>query len=319
MTDIDPTYVLAYVDDMLLASKELTEVQMTIEDLAKEFDIKDMGDATVFVGMEIDRDIRAGTLRISQSRMAADIVSKYGLNDSKAKSIPLNPSTKLVKDTGNPLNCNLFGYSELIGSLLYLAVCTRPDLSQAVGALARYSANPMAEHWDGALGVVCYLASTISFGITYTRNHDEQLVVGYCDADFAGDLDTRRSATGYVFLMAGGAISWSSRMQPTVAASTTEAEYMAAANATKEGLWIRKLLTDFDKPLEPIVILSDNQAAISLLKNPITSMRSKHINEIHHLARERVARGEVIFMYVNSADNVADMLTKPLLEGKFVV
>ena len=94
---------------------------------------------------------------------------------------------------------------------------------------------------------------------------------------------------------------------------------MVVANATKEGLWLRKLLTDFDKPQEPIVILSDNQAAISLLKNPITSMWSKHIDVIHHFTREQVAQGEVIFMYGNSADNVADMLTKPLLEGKFVV
>ena len=140
---------------------------------------------------------------------------------------------------------------------------------------------------------------------------------GYCNADFAGDIDTRRSTTGYVFKLAGGAISWSSRLQPTVAASTTEAEYMAASNATKEGLWLRKLLTDLGKPLKPIVIQSDNQAAISLIKNPITSMRSKHIDVIHHFARERVVRGEVVF-YVNTADNVADMLTKPLLELKFL-
>ena len=119
-----------------------------------------------------------------------------------------------------------------------------------------------------------------------------------------------------MFKLAGGAISWSSRLQPTVAASTTEAEYMAASNATKEGLWLRKLLTDLGKPLKPIVIQSDNQAAISLLKNPITSMRSNHLDVSHHFARERVVRGEVVFSYVNTTDNVADMLTKPLLELK---
>ena len=137
---------------------------------------------------------------------------------------------------------------------MYLAVCTRPDLSQAVGALARYSANPMTEHWDAALGVVRYLSSTSSKGIIFSCNNGMCELSGYCDADFAGDIDTRRSTTGYVFKLAGGAISWSSRLQPIVAASTTEAEYMAASNATKEGLWLRKLLTDLGKPLKPIVI-----------------------------------------------------------------
>ena len=240
------------------------------------------------------------------------------MGNAKGKPIPLNPCTKLLKDTGNLLDTTLFDYSALVGSLMYLAVCTRPDLSQAVGALARYSANPMTEHWDAALGVVRYLSSTSSKGIIFSCNNGMCELSGYCDADFAGDIDTRRSTTGYVFKLAGGAISWSSRLQPTVAASTTEAEYMAASNATKEGLWLRKLLTDLGKPLKPIVIQSDNQAAISLLKNPITSMRSKHIDVIHHLARERVVRGEVVFSYVNTADNVADMLTKPLLELKFL-
>ena len=168
------------------------------------------------------------------------------------------------------------------------------------------------------MGVVRYLSSTSSKGIIFSCNNGMCELSGYCDADFAGDIDTRRSTTGYVFKLAGGAISWSSRLQPTVAASTTEAEYMAASNATKEGLWLRKLLTDLGKPVKPIVIQSDNQAAISLLKNPITSMRSKHIDVIHHFARERVVRGEVVFSYVNTADNVADMLTKPLLELKFL-
>jgi len=318
LTDNYPTFVLVYVYDMLLVSGEITKVIEVIGKLSKAFALKDMGEAAVFVGLEIDRNPSAGTLKVFQSRMAIDIVSRYGMGNAKGKPIPLNPCTKLLKDTGNLLDTTLFDYSALVGSLMYLAVCTRPDLCQAVGALARYSANPMTEHWDAALGVVRYLSNTSSMGIIFSCNNGVCELSGYCDADFAGDIDTRRSTTGYVFKLAGGAISWSSRLQPTVAASTTEAEYMAASNATKEGLWLRKLLTDLGKPLKPIVIQSDNQAAISLIKNPITSMRSKHIDVIHHLARERVVRGEVVFSYVNTADNVADMLTKPLLELKFL-
>jgi hypothetical protein len=124
------------------------------------------------------------------------------------------------------------------------------------------------------------------------------------------------AATGYVFMLNGGAITWSSRRQQTVAASTTEAEYMAAAAATKEALWLRKLINDFQKPLSTVTILADNQGAVKLLKNPITSLRSKHIDVIYHFARERVARKEVAFEYVKTEHMIADYLTKPVPEGK---
>ena len=144
-----------------------------------------------------------------------------------------------------------------------------------------------------------------------------ETLVGYCDADFAGDVDTRRSTTGYVFLMFGGAVSWSSRLQPTVAASTVEAEYLSAAQAVKEALWFRKLGGDLGMDLGTVQIYCNNQGAIRLLKHPIASQRSKHIDVIHHFARERVARKEVGFEYCKTDDMKADILTKALAPGKF--
>ena len=143
-------------------------------------------------------------------------------------------------------------------------------------------------------------------------------MLGYCDADYAGDIDTRRSTTGYVFLLNGGAISWSSRRQATVAASTTEAEYMAEAQAAKEALWVRKLLGDLGVAAPRIKILADNQSAIKLANNPVTSARSKHIDVLYHFVRERVARGEVEFEYVASSEMVADVLTKAVPIDKVV-
>jgi hypothetical protein len=170
--------------------------------------------------------------------------------------------------------------------------------------------KPTTVHWQTAKGVLRYLSGTPDYGITFGPSDDT--LIGYCDADYAGDVDTRRSTTGYVFIMGGGAISWSSKRQDTVAASTTEAEYMAAAAATKEALYLSKLLADFSIDITPVKMLADNQSAIKLLRNPISSMRSKHIDVVYHFARERVMRGDITFSYVKTDDMLADILTKAL-------
>jgi ribonuclease HI len=176
-------------------------------------------------------------------------------------------------------------------------------------------ARPTTAHWAAAKGVLRYVAGTKDYGITYGGIGDTK-IIGYCDADFAGDIDTRRSTTGYVFTIGGGAVSWSSRRQATVAASTTEAEYMAAAAAVKEALWLRHLAADLKINAGTITIYGDNQGAIKLLKNPIASQRSKHIDVVYHFARERVARKEVEFIYIGTEEMIADMLTKPVTPGK---
>jgi hypothetical protein len=270
----------------------------------------------MFVGIEIERNRKERTLKISQHRMATDLIKKYGLESGRNKNVPLAPSIKFTKDEDNPLDTTKYGYSELIGSLLYLTVCTRPDIAQAVGALTRYMSKPAVSHWHAATGVLRYVAGTASFGIIFKPG--DSILEGYADADYAGDIDTRRSTTGYVFLLNGGTISWSSRLQATVAVSTAEAEYMSAAAAVKEALWLRKLLSDFGKTTSTVTIYGDNQAAIKLLKHPIASLRSKHIDVIYHFARERVARGEVKFEYISTDHMVADIMTKALPESKFI-
>ena len=280
-----PTYLLTYVDDILVITANTAELADTKTKLLHTFEGRDLGPATFYLGMDIHRDRSTRKISLTQSRLITDLLEKYGMAECKPVSTPLSAATKLTKD-GEPLDTTIHGYSQLIGSLMYLSVCTRPDISQAVGALARYMAAPTTIHWQAAKGVLRYVAGTRKFGINYCGLDLE----AYCDADYAGDLDSRRSTTGYLFTMGGGAISWSSRLQPTVAASTTEVEYMAAAYAIKEALWLKTLLSEFglDTRSNPITIYADNQSAIKLLKNPIFSMRSKHIDVIYHFARERV-------------------------------
>ncbi len=243
-----------------------------------------------------------------------ELISRYGLIDARARSVPHAVGEKLKKE-GEPLDTMRFPYNECVGSLLHLSVCTRPDIAQAVGALARYMAAPTVEHWEAALGVVRYLVGTADYGLTFGGSNET--LMGYCDADYARDLDSRRSTTWYVSLMFGGAVSWSSRLQPTVAVSTIEAEYLSVGQAVKEALWFRKLGADLVLNLGHVQIYCDNQGAIQLLKHPIASQRSKHIDVIHHFAKERVARKEINFVFCRTEDMKADILTKALAPGKF--
>ena len=307
-------YLLVYVDDLLIAAHSLDGITYVKSKVKAAFATHDLGEVTSFLGMTITRDHANGTIKLAQSNMVVELVNKYGLTDAKPKSVPLSPSIQLIKSGGEPLDTTEYPYSTLIGSLLYLSVCTRPDIAQSVGALAKYMANPTTAHWSAAKGVLRYLKGTANFGITFGGGSN--MVLGYSDADYAGDVDTRRSTTGYVFILNGGAISWSSRRQATVAVSTTEAEYMAEAHATKEALWLRKLLGDLGFTVPTVTILADNQSAIKLANNPVTSARSKHIDVLYHFVRERVARKEVEFEYVPTSEMVADILTKAVSEAK---
>lgn len=316
-------YLLVYVDDLLLVSNNTQLIDRIKQLLMSVFDARDLGEAVTFLGINILRDRGSRTIKLIQQRHTFDVISTFGLLDAKPLSVPLSSSIKLSKEEGFPLDSSASQYSQMVGSLNYLATCTRPDISYSVGALSRYLSCPTSVHLQAAKGVCRYIKGTADYGITYCGSRGSssdisslQPPLGYCDADYAGDIDTRRSTTGYVFVLCGGAISWQSKRQPTVAVSTAEAEYMSAAAAVKEALWLSKLMVDLGMEPSAIQILGDNQAALKLLKNPISSLRSKHIDVVHHFARERVLRGEVSFSYISTDQQVADILTKPLTTAK---
>jgi len=306
-------FALVYVDDILIAARSLDEATKAKTDIMGKFNARDMGEATFFLGLTIQRDRATRKIVLHQAVRVRELIARYGLEDSKGRAVPLTASVELTASAGEPLDTETFTYSNLVGSLLYIANCTRPDISQAVGVLAKYMGRPTTVHWTAAKGVLRYMAGTADFGLIY---QGQSSIQGFADADFASDLDTRRSTTGYVFIMNGGAVSWSSKRQTTVAVSTTEAEYMAAAHAIKEALWIRKLLQDFKLDIKCIPMKMDNQSAIKVMKNPVLSLRSKHIDVIYNFARERVARGEVKLEYISTHEMIADALTKPVPRNK---
>ncbi|KAJ9526754.1 hypothetical protein QJQ45_017500 [Haematococcus lacustris] len=282
-------YLLVYVDDCLLCTQQGDTAGLAYvkKQLSSAFKLKDLGEARWFLGMQLTRDRAEGTIKLDQHKFIQELVTANSKSAAHSKPLPMAPAVKLVRE-GDALDTTLHHYSALVGSLLYLTCCTRPDIAFAVGALARHMSAPTKQHWLAACSVLCYLKGTADQGLLFGGVSGLQ---GYSDADYAGDKDTARSTTGYIFTLIGGAISWSSRLQPTVAMSTAEAEYMAASSAAKEALWLRKLMRDLQLDASCVHLGCDNQAAIQLLHNPMATSRAKHIDVHHHFVRERISRG----------------------------
>lgn len=319
---------VVHVDDCAIAGKTRDDVDRMVAVIQKYFSTRTVEeDPKLFVGYEISRDRPARSLKLSQSAYARRLVSdwQHELGERKTAHTPMCASVVLQGESegDKPLE-NAAEYASLVGGLMWLANGTRPDIAYAVGVLARFSKTPQATHWNAALECLRYVKATIEMGLHYGA---QEVVSGYCDADFARCKDSRRSTTGYVFVMNGAAITWQSKLQVTCAASTCEAEYQAASTAIREGLWLRKLLPDVgcaaDTGIElqcsdkgedtpPLRVRCDNQGALALIKNRMSTNRSKHIDIQHHFARERVESGEVLFEFCSTKDNKADCLTKPL-------
>lgn len=209
-------------------------------------------------------------------------------------------------------------YQSAVGSLMYAMLGTRPDIAFAVSVVSRYASNPDESHWKAVKRIFRYLNGTRDWHLVFRG--DLKPLTGYTDADWAGDQDTRRSTSGYVFDVGSAAISWSSKRQPTVALSSCEAEYMGQTQATKEAVWLRGLLNELNpsaKCTQAVVLFCDNQGAMALAKNPQFHARSKHIDIQHHYVREQVTAGNVALEFVPTDKQVADGLTKALAKDKF--
>ena len=223
-TEGDCFYIGVYVDDIVLAGRDEARIQEVKQMLARKFDIKDLGRLTHFLGMSVVQDQGALTTWIGQPAYTKKLLGKQKMGDCKPVGTPVSPGSHLVKATDDEDAVEQQLYQSLVGSLMYLSVCTRPDLAYAVGILARFSSKPNRSHWTAAKRVLRYLKGTANHGIAFTKSESGECL-GYSDADWAGDQEDRKSTSGYLFQMAGGPVSWKSRKQDSVALSTAEAEY----------------------------------------------------------------------------------------------
>jgi hypothetical protein len=315
-------FLLLYVDDMLIAAKSIVEVNKLKVLLSREFDMKDLGAVKKILGMEIRRDRDAKRLWLSQAGYVKKVLERFSMENVNPVSTPLanhfRLSTSQCPKTVEEIeDMSKVPYASAVGCLMYAMVCTRPDLAHAVSVVSKYMANPGKQHWDAVKWIFRYLKGTTDYGITFVRQKSDLSVVGYVDADYAGDLDDRRSTTGYVFTFTGGPICWKSMIQSTVAMSTTEAEYMAAAKAAKEALWLTGLVKELGIQQGGVPLYCDSQSAIYLAKNQVYHARTKHIDVRFHKIRELVTIGELLLEKIHTSENAADMLTKPITANKF--
>jgi transposase InsO family protein len=330
--DID--IICIYVDDILILSSNSANASAIKTWLNTNYEMKDLGELHYFLGIKIDRDINAGYSILSQENYAREVLTRFGMIDCKPVATPLENNVKFTGVIAGILDENSeidrkFPYRQAIGALMYLSVCTRPDLATAISILSKFNANPQPEHWQAVKRVFRYLKGTMGLGILYSNEPNQNQacingdpikhhLFGYADASWADDLQDRRSTTGYVFMFNNAPISWCCRRQSTVALSSTEAEYMALADATQEALWILKLMKDLEyQDAVPLNIYEDNQGCIAIAHDPTMHKRTKHIDTKHHFLRQHIQERTITLNYCETNLMLADFMTKPLARPKF--
>lgn len=311
--------LLLYVDDMLVAGPYMDYIRRLKHQLSKEFDMKDLGPAKKILGMQITRDKHNQILQLSQSEYIRRVLQRFNMGDAKPVSTPLASHFRLSKSQSPETEEDRefmakIPYASAIGSLMYAMVCTRPDIGHAVGVVSRFMSNPGKVHWEAVKWILRYLRGTTDKCLYFGKG--ELKVQGFVDADFGGEVDHRKSTTGYIFTVGNTAVSWMSQLQKIVALSTTEAEYVAVTEASKEMIWLQGLLTELGFKQEKNVLHSDSQSAIHLAKNSAFHSRTKHIGLRYHFIRSLLEDEVLILEKIQGCKNPADMLTKTVLIEK---
>ena len=345
---------------MLLFAPKLDNIRIVKELLYSKYRMSDLGPVQQFLGLQVVRDRQARAIHLNQAPYIEALLKRFQMDNCIGISTPMDPNCQFeaaLPGYTAPRD-HLLEYQQVIGSIMYAMLGTRPDLAFTISTLSKYCSNPTPEHAIAAKRTLRYLRKTINVGITFRGQENPAIaeavagtsptstgITGFTDSDWAGDIDSRKSTSGYVFLLYGGAISWKSTKQSVVATSSTEAEYIACSEAAKEALWIRRLHaeikgttlpgledryqheTDIQDQIRalritlppttipyqnPQIILADNQGAIKLSKNPQHHNRTKHIDVRYHFIRKCSQDRLIELAYIPTTEMVADILTKAL-------
>ena len=311
----DIVILAVHVDDCMVTGSSTILVNKFKEEMNGKYKLTDLGPANWLLGIKISRDLTNKTISLSQHAYIEAIITRFNFDDLKPSSIPIDPSVPLSKSQSpskleDVARMKNVPYREAVGSLMYAAMGTQPDIVFATSTVAQFSDNPGWIHWEAVKQIFCYLLGTKRLELTY--GGDQRGLVGYVDADGASQ-EHRRAISGYVFMVDGGAVSWSSKKQELVTLSTTEAEYVAATHAAKEAVWLRRLLMDLFHSIDtPTTLFSDSKSAIALAQDGHYHAHTKHIDIRYHFIHYIIEAGTIKLVYCPTNDMTADTLTKAL-------
>jgi len=309
------------MDDMAIFGNTIESINWVKGEFKKQFEISDLGEIKWLLGLEVKYNKAARTLSISQSVYVDKLVEHFGLNDANTISTPFEPGTILSSDQSSSTprqtaDMQNIPYKELVGSITWSALATRPDILFPSSTLSQFMQNPSHAHWEAGKRVVCYLKGTRDYALNLT-NPDEG-IIAYVDADW-GSQHHRHSILGHVVSLAGMLIAWGSKKQSIVALSSMEAEYVVMTNALKDVLWLRNLIAEIRMPITtPTLLHCDNQGAIALTHNNKFHPQTKHIDICYHFIREAVENDHVLLLYCPMDTMIADVLTKALPHSKLL-
>ena len=313
-----------HIDDIISAALSPEENTHFSTLLKSQWEITELGPPSFALGIAISRNRVNRTVSLSQTTKIDNLVTNYGQADAHSVDTPMVAGLQLHRpDKTLPTPPEISEWAEkmpyrrLVGSLMYLAVATCPDIAYAICRLSSYLDCYRPEHWDAAIRVLRYLKGSRLYALVLGRKNSLQLN-GYSDSDYANCLDTSRSISGYCFTLGSGVISWSLRKQPTVADSSCYAEYIALHNASHKIIFLRQLLNGLSLlPPGATHLFCNNNAATRLSEDHVWHSHTKHIRVKYHFTRERVLAGEITVSRVGSKNNTADIFTKPLARIDF--
>lgn len=307
-------FMTVYVDDLNIFGENLQSILQVKELLSSNFKMTDLGEISWYLGMEIIK--QDGKIFLSLAQYFQDILDRFELHNIRPVSTPADPTVTLQStNSGTASPAFKKWYQAMVGSLNWPAGVSRPDIAFATGRVGRYSSNPSQEHMDAVERIYAYIRGTMDLCLAYNENSSQDTLEAFVDSDWGACADTRRSTSGWLIKLARAPISWSSKRQRTVALSSTEAEYMAATEAAKEAVWLKRFINELAIPrmtIKTVTIQIDNNGAMKLTKNPEFHGRTKHIEMRHHFIRELIKEGHVDVARVPTRDNQSDILTKAL-------
>lgn len=310
------TYVLVYVDDIIVTGSNPQHINSLISSLHNRFALKDLGDLHYFLGIQVSKTDSGGLL-LTQSKYISDMLTRVNMAAAKPQPTPMAAGTKLSQ-FGTDKFDNPKLYRSVVGALQYVCI-TRPEISFSVNKVSQFMHSPLVDHWQCVKRILRYLQGTSTFGL-HLQKCSSPRITALCDADWAADINDRRSTTGFCVYFGNNLISWSSKKQAVVSRSSTEAEYRALASVVSELCWLQALLSELKLPpsAEPPTIYCDNMSTVMLSANPVLHSRMKHIELDLFFVREKVQAKMLTVTHISSKDQIADVLTKPLPKPQFL-